>query len=49
MAIEEAKKTTPGGVAGLIDVGLNNNVDIKLLVNDTVVIVVVFIFVGNPP
>ena len=49
MALEEAKKTTPEDVAGLIDLFSNINVGIKDLGNDKVVIVVIFIFVGNPP
>ena len=49
MALEEAKKPTPEDVAGLIDLCLNINVDIKDLGNDKVVIVVIFILVGNPP
>ena len=49
MALEEAKKTTPEDVAGLRDLCIINKVGIKYVVSDKVVIVVVIIFVGNPP
>ena len=49
MALEEAKKTTPEDVAGLRVLCFINKVGIKHVGNDKVVIVVVIIFVGNPP